>query len=101
MLLKDGDLFAAYTNMGGFMQPQGHVQLLLNMVLFGMDAQSAIDAPRFCIGSAEVPEGIVSLEEGVSPEVVESLRKKGHNVVVRSGYERTVFGRATIIRRVN
>jgi gamma-glutamyltranspeptidase / glutathione hydrolase len=46
-LTRDGEPRLAFGVMGGSMQPQGHLQLLLNMLVFGMDVQQAIDAPRF------------------------------------------------------
>lgn len=49
--------------MGGFQQPQGHVQVLLNMLEFGMNPQTALDAPRFCI--EPVDENAVVLLEGM------------------------------------
>ena len=81
------------------MQPQGHVQLMLNMIDYGMDPQAAIDAPRFCIG-AHTYGGQISLEEGIHEDVVDELRRMGHNVTLASAHERAVFGRAQIIQRL-
>ncbi|KAJ0417253.1 gamma-glutamyltranspeptidase [Aspergillus carlsbadensis] len=100
----DGSLHTVFGIMGGFMQPQGHVQLLMNMLVFGMDAQRALDAPRVCIGAlghergAGVDERVVYLEEGVSEEVVEELRGRGHLVKIVRGWDREVFGRGQVIR---
>ncbi len=71
----------------GASQPQGHVQVLLNM-LRGFSPQAAVDAPRFCI-STETPDAVVRnegqtgeinsevyFEEGISPDAVEKLRGK-------------------------
>lgn len=49
MLTEQGEFLATFTNMGGFMQPQGHINILCNMVDYGTDPQAALDAPRFCI----------------------------------------------------
>ena len=62
--------------MGGGMQPQGHAQVLLNLLVFGMDLQEAIDAPRFRHQS-----GIrVTMETPISDEVRNALRAMGHDV---------------------
>ena len=91
-------LRAVFGCMGGFMQPSGHVQLLLNGLRNGMDPQCALDAPRVNIGSNYDPtSGVVHLEEGISKETVEGLRRKGHRVSVVEGYERGMFGRGQII----
>ncbi|KAJ0416117.1 nucleophile aminohydrolase [Aspergillus carlsbadensis] len=101
--VSDGSLHSVYGVMGGFMQPQGHVQVLLNMLAFNYHPQSALDAPRVCIaaGNAELGKALdrtVYVEEGVSEGAVEGLRKLGHKVKVLTGWERGMFGRGQIIR---
>ena len=91
-------LFASYGVMGGFMQPQGHVQVLSALVDHALDPQSALDLPRFCI-DVEQAGGRVALEEGISPQVVAGLEKMGHPVYLVSGYDRSVFGRGQVILR--
>ena len=98
----DGTLHTVYGVMGGFMQPQGHVQVLLNMLAFKMNPQAALDAPRFCIG-AGMPDagnvfGTVYLEEGISEDVATTLRDMDHDVEIVRGFERGLFGRGQVIR---
>lgn len=95
---SDQSLHSVYGVMGGFMQPQGHVQVLLNQLLFKHTPQAALDAPRLCIGGQEAVDSVVSLEEGISVEAVEGLKKMGHHVEVVKGMGRSVFGRGQIIR---
>jgi len=79
--------------MGGAMQPQGHVQVLLNILLFGMDPQAAIDAPRFRHYS-----GLrLGLEKGIGEETRAALRARGHEVVVA---EPGAVGGAQVIQRL-
>jgi len=73
--------------MGGDMQPQGHVQVLCNLIDFGMDVQEAGDAPRFHHEGSSEPTGEVMadggelhLESGFAPEVVRGLALKGHRI---------------------
>lgn len=94
----EGDLVCSMTNMGAFAQPQGHLQLILNLTLFGMDPQSAIDAPRFCIEDG-TQGGAVSIEEGWAPDTVTRLERMGHPAKWVKSYDRKVFGRAQIITR--
>ncbi|HSL46688.1 MAG TPA: gamma-glutamyltransferase [Anaerolineales bacterium] len=91
-------LYASYGVMGGFMQPQGHVQVLSALVDDGLDPQSALDQPRFCI-DVEESGGRVALEEGISANVVSELEKMGHPVYTVSGYDRSLFGRGQVILR--
>lgn len=97
--LHDGSLHSVYGVMGGFMQPQGHVQTLLGQVVAGLSPQQALDAPRVCIGaSAEGVDMTVSVEEGMPEATIEGLKKLGHKVDVVKGMKRGLFGRGQIIR---
>ncbi|KAL7545314.1 hypothetical protein ACHAWF_008668 [Thalassiosira exigua] len=93
------ELYATMSNMGGFMQPQGHMQLIVHLLAHGLDPQTAIDAPRFCILDG-THDGIVYLEEGFRPETIAALERMGHRMKPNvSSHEREVFGRAQIITR--
>ncbi len=94
----DDSLYASYGVMGGFMQPQGHVQVLSALVDDGLDPQSALDLPRFCIDVDEAG-GDVAIEEGIPAETMSQLERMGHPVYRVSGYERALFGRGQVILR--
>lgn len=107
--VSDGSLHSVYGVMGGFMQPQGHVQVLLNMLAFNYHPQAALDSPRICISVSSPDAGmsaapleagkpVVYVEEGISGEAVVGLKKLGHNVEVLKGWERGMFGRGQVIR---
>ncbi len=83
MALKDGKLFASFGVMGGFMQPQGHVQMLVNMLDYGMNPQEALDAPRFELLSPYESQEPVSFEHGA--EIQSALAALGHTVVPIKG----------------
>lgn len=100
---RDGSLHAVYGVMGGFMQPQGHVQVLLNMLAFGLSPQAALDAPRVCIGAgmpdeAEVLDRTVYLEDGIAEPTATALKRLGHRVQIVDGHDRALFGRGQVIR---
>jgi gamma-glutamyltranspeptidase/glutathione hydrolase len=94
---SDGALFASFGVMGGFMQPQGHVQVFLAL-MDGLDPQSALDMPRFCI-DPEDKGGKVAIEKGIALETMARLAEMGHPVYPVTGYARTLFGRGQIILR--
>jgi gamma-glutamyltranspeptidase/glutathione hydrolase len=78
--------------MGGDMQPQGHVQILINLMDFGMNIQAAGDAARVRhiggatpTGSSEAGVGLVTIESGISKEAVAVLKSKGHKVARVTG----------------
>lgn len=109
MALKGDELFLSYGVMGGFMQPQGHVQVLLN-ILRGFTTQAALDAPRFCIspGTPEagardefsVVNGEVYFEETFPPATITKLQEMGHDARVSSGFDRGKMGRGQIIQKL-
>jgi gamma-glutamyltranspeptidase/glutathione hydrolase len=92
------DLYACFGVMGGFMQPQGHMQVVTALVDDGLDPQSALDRPRFCLQDGEV-DGGVSLEDGIPLEVMSTLAHMGHPVTPESGLQRSIFGRGQVILR--
>mgnify|MGYP005844060661 FL=1 len=81
MVTRDGDLAICYGVMGGFMQPQGHVQVLTNIVDHGMDPQQALDAPRFFYQK----ENAYLIEAGLPEAVYTSLRARGHDLTLGGG----------------
>ena len=88
---KDGKPWLSFGVMGGGMQPQGHAQVLVNMIDFGMEPQAAGDAPRMRHdGSSEPTDermtdgGVVRLEQGFPPEAIAELERRGHRVEVRN-----------------
>lgn len=100
---SDHSLHTVYGVMGGFMQPQGHIQVLLNILAFKYNPQSALDAPRFCIEAGTPDQGrvldrTVYLEEGIDETVARQLQALGHEIQVIRGYQRSIFGRGQVIR---
>jgi len=90
---KEGEPLLAFGVMGGSMQPQGHVQLLLNLLLFGMDPQEAVDAPRFrSYGGTRL-----ALESPIPEEVRAALVSRGHRLMDESG---VAFGGAQLVMRL-
>ena len=84
---KDGEPFMSFGLMGGAVQPQGHTQIIVNIIDFGMNLQEAGDAPRMRhIGSSQptgfvmTDGGFLSLESGFSYEVIRDLELRGHQV---------------------
>lgn len=88
---RNGEPYMAFGVMGGSMQPQGHVQLLLNHLVFGMDIQEAVDAPRFRHTSGRS----VALEPPISNAVRGTLEAMGHRMA-----EAGSFGGAQVILRL-
>ncbi len=91
-------LYASYGVMGGFMQPQGHVQVACALLDDGLDPQAALDRPRFCIEDG-AGGGRVALEEGLPAEIYAALEGMGHPLVSVGGYNRALFGRGQVILR--
>ena len=96
--VPDGSLFASFGVMGGFMQPQGHVQLFSALTDSELDPQSALDLPRFCIENGTAG-GTVALEDGIPDAVIGDLAGRGHPVRKVTGWERALFGRGQVIIR--
>jgi len=93
---KDGEAWLAFGVMGGDFQPQGHVQVLCNLIDFGMNLQEACDAPRLAHEGSSDPTGTplvagggtLSVEGGFAPAVLAELQKRGHVFLDHKG----IFG---------
>ena len=97
MATRNDEMWLSFGVMGGFQQPQGHLQVISNMVDYGMSSQDALDALRFSI---EVEgSGAIRVEEDIEPQVIAELRNRGHDIVVVSGKDRIMFGGGQIISR--
>ena len=94
-ITKDGEPFLSFGVMGGDMQPQGHVQIICNIIDFGMNIQEAGDAPRIQhtgssdpTGGTMTDGGEVTLESGFSYETIRRLMQLGHKI----GYDYGPYG---------
>jgi gamma-glutamyltranspeptidase/glutathione hydrolase len=96
MALRQGQLWLSFGVMGGFMQPQGHLQVLTNLVDYGMNPQAALDAPRFQVDQRG---GLaVSIETGVPLKTRKALSAIGHQVQAETTFS-PGFGAGDIILR--
>ncbi len=78
MALRQGRLWLSFGVMGGFMQPQGHLQVASNLVDYGMDPQAALDAPRFRVDQRGGSR--VAIEDGVPLQTRKALAAMGHDL---------------------
>lgn len=105
MTVRDGELHAAYGVMGGYMQPQGHFQVLSNMVDLGMAPQQALDMPRWQLAAsspglgAQEAGGLVFMEEGWDYSLLAELARRGHRLAPVDGFGRVSFGGGQVITR--
>ena len=79
--MERGDVHIGFGIMGGANQPLAHAQFVSNFVDYGMNIQGALEAPRFTVTSGQVSCDIL-IESRVTPDVIEALRQKGHNLIV-------------------
>jgi len=98
MITKNSNLVSSLGVMGGFQQPQGHLQVISNLIDFGMNPQEALDSERF---SVSIENDTVFVEDSFNPDVIAALKLKGHSVSVNSGFDRGLFGGGQIIVRDN
>jgi gamma-glutamyltranspeptidase/glutathione hydrolase len=99
MATKDGRLWASFGVMGGFMQPQGHFQVISAMLDDDLNPQESLDRPRFCLVLDDGGEGVLALEDGIPVQTMARLAELGHAVRPVSGAGRSLFGSGQIIRR--
>ncbi|KAJ7024451.1 gamma-glutamyltranspeptidase [Mycena alexandri] len=111
MATRGDELFLSYGVMGGYIQPQGHIQVLL-AILRGYTPQAALDSPRFCIAAKPTDPKLtdaattgdlnspVYFEEGIPQETIHKLREMGHDARQLAGFERSLLGRGQVIQKL-
>ena len=97
MALKDGELWASFGVMGGFMQPQGHFQVISAMVDDDLNPQEALNRPRWQISNGD-PGGALLIEDGTPFKTMAALAERGHRIQPEAGMGRSNFGRGQVIR---
>lgn len=90
-MTKNNEALGAFGIMGAFMQPQAHVQVLMNMIDFNLNPQAALDAPRIMW----IDDKKIQVENDFKPEIIDELKKLGHEVEVVSDFKS--MGRGQII----
>ena len=90
MATKDNKLWLSFGVMGGFQQPQGHLQVISNMVDYNLDPQDALDALRFSLDVKAMET--IYVEEDLDKKIISDLVNKGHKIETVSGNERIMFG---------
>ncbi len=90
-LCRDGRPVGPFGVMGGFMQPQGHLQVLVNAIDYGMNPQECLDAPRFQWTNGKH----IQLESTAGPRIADALRARGHEIEIVSDF--SSMGRGQII----
>lgn len=94
-LMKDGRAVGPFGVMGGYMQPQGHVQVVMNYVDFRLDPQQALDAPRW----QWMRDNTVTVETRFCMEMARKLQRLGHDI--RADLSTPSFGRGQMIVRLD
>ncbi len=95
--MERGDLHMGFGIMGGANQPLAHAQFVSNVVDYGMNIQGAMEAARFTVTNNQVSCNIV-IESRVKPDVLQALRDKGHNLILRQEYT-SLMGRGQAVMR--
>jgi gamma-glutamyltranspeptidase/glutathione hydrolase len=94
-LTKDGNALGPFGIMGGYTQPQAHLQVVMHLIDHQMDPQAALDAPRW----QWMKDKTIHVEPDFPTAWIEALRAKGHVVEVQT--ETTSFGRGQVILRLH
>ena len=91
---RDNQPLVSFGVMGGSMQPQGHVQMMVRIIGYGQNPQTACDAPRWFVDE----NFNIALENGFSPRVVNELKQRGHTIIKDPPTH--MFGGAQVIHRL-